>query len=126
MKNKILFVVYLLFSLMFINAGLNKLFNYIPVPDDLPADLQKMNAAFDEIFWLMPLVGIVEAIGGILFVLPRTRPLGAIMLFPIMIGIMIVHFTIAPSGLVLATLFFAVNLWAIYENREKYLPLINN
>ncbi len=32
MKNKILFVVSLLFGLLFINAGLNKFFNYMPVP----------------------------------------------------------------------------------------------
>ncbi|MEQ9167994.1 MAG: DoxX family protein [Fulvivirga sp.] len=126
MKQKILFVVYLLFSLMFINAGLNKLFNYIPIPDDLPEKVQKMNAAFEEIFWLMPLVGVIEALGGILFIIPRTRALGAIMLFPIMVGIMIVHLTVAPSGLVLASVFFIVNLWAIYENKEKFMPLINN
>jgi putative oxidoreductase len=126
MKKKILFVVYLLFSLMFINAGLNKLFNYIPIPDDLPEKVQKMNAAFEEIFWLMPLVGVIEALGGILFIIPRTRPLGAIMLFPIMVGIMIVHLTVAPSGLVLASVCLIVNLWAIYENREKFMPLINN
>lgn len=126
MKQKILFVIYLLFSLNFINAGLNKLFNYIPIPDDLPEKIQKMNAAFDEIFWLMPLVGVIEALGGILFIIPRTRALGAIVLFPIMVGIMLVHLTVAPSGLILATVIFAINLWAIYENKEKYLPLINN
>ncbi|QSE99259.1 DoxX family protein [Fulvivirga lutea] len=125
MKSKILFVVYLLFSLMFINAGLNKLFNYIPVPEDLPEKVQQMNAAFEEIFWLMPLIGIVEALGGILFIFARTRPLGAIVLFPIMIGIMIVHLTVAPSGLILASVFFAINIWAIYENRERYMPMIS-
>lgn len=126
MKKKILFVVYLLFSLMFINAGLNKLFNYIPVPEDLPEKMQQMNAAFDEIFWLIPLVGIVEVIGGVLFIFSRTRPLASIMLFPIMVGIMIIHLTVAPEGLILATIFFAINLWGIYENKEKFLPLIIN
>lgn len=125
MKTKILFVVYLLFSLMFINAGLNKLFNYIPIPDDLPEKMQQMNAAFEEIFWLMPLVGVIEALGGILFIIPRTRALGAIMLFPIMVGIMIVHLTVAPEGLILASVFFAINIWAIYENKEKFMPLIS-
>ncbi|MTI39633.1 DoxX family protein [Fulvivirga lutimaris] len=126
MKRKIIFIVYLLLGLMFINAGLNKLFNYIPVPEDLPKDLQRMNAAFNEIFWLMPLVGIIEVLGGILFIIPKTRPLGAIMLFPILVGIMIVHLTIAPAGLALATIIFAINLWVIYNHREKFLPLINN
>ncbi|MEQ8924622.1 MAG: DoxX family protein [Fulvivirga sp.] len=126
MKTKILFVVYLLFSLMFINAGLNKFFNYIPVPEDLPEGMQRMNAAFEEIYWLMPLVAIIEILGGILFVIPRTRPLGAIMLFPVMVGIMLVHLTVAPQGLILASVFFAINLWVIYDHREKFLPMINN
>lgn len=32
MKQKIITVVSVLFGLMFINAGLNKFFNYMPVP----------------------------------------------------------------------------------------------
>ena len=49
MKNKILFVVSLLFGMMFINAGLNKFFNYMPMPKDMPESMNRVMAAFMQI-----------------------------------------------------------------------------
>jgi len=108
---------------MFINAGLNKLFHYIPTPE-LSEQLQKVDAAFATIEWLMPLIAIVEIIGGILFIIPKTRALGAIILFPLIVGIILQHIYYAPEGLILALVFFAVILWVIIDNRNKYLTLI--
>ena len=124
MKKKVIFVLSLLFGLMFINAGLNKFLNYMPVPADLPEKMQKMMAAFMEIGWLMPLVGFAEIIGGILFIIPKTRALGAIIIFPVMIGILLTNCLVAPSGLPIALVLLAINVWVIFENRQKYLPMI--
>jgi putative oxidoreductase len=124
MKKKILFVVCLLVGLLFINGGLNKFFNYMPVPKDMPEDMVKLMTAFMTITWLMPLVATAELIGGILFIIPKFRALGAIIIFPIMIGIVLLHSINAPSGLPIELVLFAVNLWVIYENRAKYLPMI--
>ena len=124
MKNKILFVVCLLFGLMFINAGLNKFFNYMPPPDDMPENLQRAMGAFMVITWLMPLVGLVEVIGGVLIIIPKVRALGAIIILPVMIGILLTNITVAPSGLPIALTLFAINLWVIFDNREKYLPMV--
>lgn len=124
MKRKIIFVLSLLFGLMFINAGLNKFFNYMPPPENLPENLQKAFKAFSDIGWLMPLVGVFEVLGGLLFIFPRTRALGALVIFPVMIGIMLTNTVTDTSGLPIALVFFAINLWVIYENREKYLPMI--
>lgn len=124
MKKKILFGVSLLFGLMFINAGLNKFFNYMPVPNDLPENLMRVMKAFMEIGWLMPLVAVAEITGGILFITNKYRALGAIIIFPIMIGILLTHIIVAPSGLPMALVLLAIELWVIIENREKYLPMI--
>ncbi|NDP27516.1 MAG: DoxX family membrane protein [Flavobacterium sp.] len=124
MKQKILFVVSLLFGLMFINSGLNKFFNYIPVPADLPEKLVKTMKAIMEIGWLFPLVAVAEIVGGILFIFPKFRALGAIIIFPIMIGIILTHLTAEPSGLPLVLVLFAINLWVIFENRNKYFPMV--
>jgi putative oxidoreductase len=124
MKQKITFVICLLFGLLFINSGLNKFFNYLPVPPDLPAKMAAMNAAITQIGWLLPLVGFVEVLGGLLFIIPRYRALGAIMLFPIMVGIVLVHVTAAPSGLAFALVLLAILLWVIYDNRARYVPMI--
>jgi putative oxidoreductase len=125
MKQKILFVLSLLFGLMFINSGLNKFFNYMPYdPKDIPEAMMKDMVAFMEIVWLMPLIGIAEIIGGVLFILPKTRALGAIVIFPVMVGIVLTHSIVAPAALPIALVLFAINLWVIFENREKYLPMV--
>ena len=125
MKAKILFVLCLLFGLMFINAGLNKFFNYMPMPKDMPESMTKVMAAFMEIKWLMPLTGAVEVIGGILIIFRKYRALGAIIILPVMVGILLTNIFNAPSGLPIALVMMAINVWVIIENRAKYLPMIN-
>jgi uncharacterized membrane protein YphA (DoxX/SURF4 family) len=124
MKKRIIFIVSLLFGLTFINAGLNKFLNYMPTPKDLPDNMVKLMHAFMEISWLMPLVGLAEVLGGVLFAIPKTRALGAIVIFPVMIGILLTNIISVPTGLPVAIALLAINLWVIYENRDKYLPLI--
>lgn len=124
MKNKILFVVSLLFGLMFINSGLNKFFNYMPMPKDMPESLMNLMQTFMQITWLMPLIAVTEIVGGILVITSKYRALGAIIIFPVMVGILLTHIINAPSGLVIALVLFAINLWIIIENRAKYLPMI--
>lgn len=124
MKKKILFVVSLLFGLVFINAGLNKFFNYMPVPEDLPENLIKMSTAMMEIGWLMPLIAVAEIAGGALFITKKYRAFGAIIIFPVMVGILLTHLIVAPSGLPLALVLMAVLIWIMIENREKYLLMI--
>jgi len=124
MKKKILFGVSLLFGLMFINSGLNKFFNYMPMPTDLPENMVKLMAALLEFGWLMPLIAVAEIIGGVLFIITKFRALGAIIIFPVMVGILLTHIVNEPSGLPVALALLGINLWVIIENREKYLPMI--
>lgn len=125
MKKKILFAVSLIFGLVFINAGLNKFFNYMPVPEDLPESVMTMFSAIMQIGWLMPLIATAEIVGGLLFIIPKYRALGAIIIFPVMTGIILAHITVAPSGLPMALSLLVVLVWVIIENRDKYLPMIS-
>lgn len=124
LKSKVLFVCSLLFGLMFINAGLNKFLNYMPVPEHLPEPLVKAMTAFMQIGWLMPLVGFAEILGGLLVIFPRTRALGALVIFPVMVGILLTHILIDTSGLPIALVLAAILLWIMYECRQKYFPLV--
>ena len=124
MKKKILLVVSILFGLMFINSGLNKFFSYMPMPENIPAEMIKLMTAFMQIVWLMPLIAVAEILGGFLILSNKYRALGAIIIFPVMVGIVLTHLFNAPSGLPLALVLLAINLWIIFENREKYIPMI--
>jgi|TARA_R110000737_G_scaffold345455_1_gene373962 uncharacterized membrane protein YphA (DoxX/SURF4 family) len=123
-KNKILLVASALFGLIFINAGLDKFFQYMPMPEDLPQSMIKLMAALMEIGWLMTLVGIIEIVGGFLLLTKRFRGLGAIIILPVMVGILLTNIFNSQMGLPIAVTLFAINLWILWENKEKYAHLI--
>jgi len=90
----------------------------------MPENMVKLTAAMMEFGWLMPLVAIAEIIGGVLVITNRFRALGAIIIFPVMVGVLLTHIVNEPSGLPIALVLFAINIWIIIENREKYLPMV--
>jgi len=96
----------------------------MPIPANMPEKMVKAGKAFMEIGWLMPLVGSIELIGGILLIPTRTRALGAIVLLPILVGILLANISTAPSGLPLVIILIAIILWTMVDNKEKYLPMI--
>ena len=124
MKKKILFILSLLFGLIFINAGLNKFLNYMPPPENIPEALAKDFQALMEISWLMPLIGLAEIVGGLLVIFSKTRALGALIILPVMVGILLVHIVVDTSGLVIALVLAAILIWMFIENRHKYRLLV--
>lgn len=96
----------------------------MPMPKDISPGMLKLMGAFMTITWLMPLIATAEIIGGILFITNKYRALGAIIIFPVMIGIVLTHIINDPSGLPIVLPLFAINIWVIIENRSRYLPMI--
>jgi hypothetical protein len=72
----------------------------------------------------MPLVAIVEIVGGILFILKKTRALGAIFILPVMTGVLVHHVVTDQSGLILSLVLMAINVLALADNWGKYQNLL--
>lgn len=124
MKNKILTAVSAIFGLLLINGGLNKFLEYMPTPENLNPELVKDFEAIDEISWLLPLIGIAEILGGALIIFPKTRALGALIVFPVMVGVLLTHLFVDPDQLVTAIVIWVILLWIIFDNRRKYLVIL--
>lgn len=118
------FIVCLLFGLMFVFAGITK-FVHVGNEPTMTPDMQKVMEAFMTVKWLMPLVGIIEIIGGILFAIPKTRALGAIVILPVLTGIILHNIVFMPSGLPVAGLLLLIEIWIIIDNRHKYKMLLS-
>jgi putative oxidoreductase len=123
MKEKIITGLCILMALMLINSGLNKFFNYMDLPKMSMGATATM-IAFSKSGWLMQLVAVVEIAGGILFALPKYRPLGVIVLLPVIVGILLFHIVQEPSGLVPAIIMTALAGYVIFENQDRYKPMI--
>jgi len=123
MKNKILTGLSILFALMMVNSGLNKFFNYMPMPV-MSEEMMQIMGGFLTIKWIFPLVAVVEIIAGAFIAMPKTRALGAIMILPVMVGILVHHLVHDISGIGIALLLFGINIWAIIANWNKYVPIL--
>ena len=123
MKKIIFIVLCILFGLMMINSGLNKFFNYIPMPE-MSEEMMQIMGGFIAIKWIFPLVAIIEIIGGALIAIPKTRALGALVILPVMVGIFVHHLVHDLSGIGIALILFAINIWVIVTNWNKYQPII--
>lgn len=97
---------------------------YMPTPENLNPELVKDFEAIDEISWLLPLIGIAEILGGALIVFPKTRALGALIVFPVMVGVLLTHLFVDPDQLVTAIVIWVILLWIIFDNRSKYLVIL--
>ena len=123
MKNKILLVLTIFFGLMMVNSGLNKFFNYMPMPEVSPEMMTVLSALLTT-EWIMPLVAVAEIVGGVLITIPKYRALGAIVIFPVMIGILAHHLAHDPAGIGMGLALFIINAWILVENKNKYLYMI--
>jgi putative oxidoreductase len=124
MKSKILTILSAIFGLLLINGGLDKFLHYMPTPEDLNPELIKDFEALVEISWLMPLIALAELIGGALLIFPRTRALGALIVLPVMVGVLLTHIFVDPSQIIVAIVIWAILLWILFDNRGKYLSII--
>jgi putative oxidoreductase len=124
MQQKILNVLCILFGIGMIVFGANKFLNFMPMPEDMPAEQKAAFGALMSLKWLMPLIAIAEIVGGALMLLPKTRALGAIVILPVTVGIVLHNAVFEPSGLAIAGVFAAINIWAIIDNKKKYEPMI--
>ncbi len=97
----------------------------MPVPEEMPERALQVMQAYMTIVWLMPLVGVFEIIGGVLFIFRKTSAIGAIVILPIMVGILLTNLIDVPSGLPIAAVLFLINIWVIYDNRDKYRVLLS-
>lgn len=117
-------ILCVLFGLMFINAGLDKFFHYMPMPK-MEGEILAAGMAMGTIKWLLPLIAVIEILGGLLFAIPKTRALGAIVILPVMVGIVIHNATYMPEGLAIAGPMLLINLWIIFDNWGKYKPMVS-
>ena len=92
---------------------------------EMSEEQMKIMEAFMKITWLMPLVGAIEVIGGMLFIIPKTRALGAIVILPVMVGVLLHNITFEPSGIAFALVFFIINILIIADNWKKYKPMFS-
>lgn len=125
------YIIRLLLALMFIWAGIEKLF----LPYDPSVFRVNSEGAAEEFFTFYNLlqtsgyiyfVGFFQLLCGLLFVFKRTYLLGSIMLMPLIICLLMTHvfFSKHVGYMIFDTVFFALNLVLIFGKYKDWKPIL--
>lgn len=118
MKEKVVLVVRILFGLMFVNAGLNKFLQYMPMPEMSEQGMALMEA-FGDTAYMFPLIAITELLAGLMIISKKCTALGAVLLMPVTVNIFLFHAFLDPAGLVMAIVLLGINIYLLYSQKSR-------
>ncbi len=113
-------IIRVLLGLVLCASAIVVLFNLVPVPDNLSAEVKLFNEGMAASRYLMTLIKVTELICGIAFIVGVFVPLATVVIFPITLNILLFHAFLSPEGLPVAIFLIAANLYLAYVHREKY------
>jgi putative oxidoreductase len=116
-------IVRILMGLMFAFASIAFFLKLFDTPE-ITGNMKIFNDGLAASVYLMPTVKVFELLCAIAFLSGRFVSLATVVIFPIIVNILLVHVFLDPSGLPIAVLLLAGNLFLAYYNREKYKGLL--
>ena len=111
-----------LLGLLFVVFGLNAFLHFIPMtpPQGMAGDFVKALSASHYFYS----VAVLQIVGGALCLLGRFVPLGLTLLGPVIVNILLFHIFLEPSGLPLALVVSALELFLLWAYRSAFVGLL--
>lgn len=107
----------LILGFIFFAAGLAGLLNLAPPPADLPENMKTFMAGWMATGYFLPFLKLTETVCGALLLSGFFVPLALVVLAPIVLNIFLVHAFMAPSGLPLALVLGALEIYLAFFAR---------
>jgi uncharacterized membrane protein YphA (DoxX/SURF4 family) len=114
-----------LFGLPLVVFGLNGFLNFIKPPPDLVMSEKaiQFSTALMESGYMTPLIGTTLLVPGLLLLINRFVPLALVLLAPFLVNSILFHVFLERSGLPMAVIFVALELYLAWVYRAAYRPL---
>jgi len=113
-----------LLGLVFFVFGLNGFLHFIPQPKTMPQGALAFFTALMNTGYMVPLVFGTQTLGGALLLVNRFAPLALALLAPVIVNIIAFHIFLAPSGLPVACIVLALELYLAWAYRNVYFPML--
>ena len=112
-------------GIMLLAFGLNKFFWFLP-DFDFGENIGAANLfqAFTDSGYMWPLVGGLEVVVGILFVIKKAFPAAILALIPISVNVVLFHATLDLPNIGPALLVAVLNGYLLYKNWDNYRHLV--
>ncbi len=112
-------------GLLFVVTGLNGFFNFLPQPKDMPAAAAALAGALMATRYFFPLLMGTQLVAGALLLSGFFVPLALAMLAPIVVNIVFFHAFLARSGLPVALVVLALELYLAWSYRKAFRPMLS-
>ncbi len=122
MNSKLNLVLRILLGVIFLPIGLNKFFNFIPLPPMSDSGAHFVEALI-KTGYMWPLVGITEVTAGILLLANKWKGLALIFGAIISVNIVLFRIILDTNGIALALFVAVINTSLMYLNRDIYASI---
>lgn len=112
--SKLPLIARILLGLIFFVFGIAGLFNLIPPPPNLPENMQAFMKGMMATGYFFPLHKGTEIVCGALLLTGAFVPLALVVLAPIVLNIFLVHVFVEPSGLPMALVIGALEIYLAF------------
>jgi len=102
--------------------GLNKFFAFMPIPE-LPADASSFMSSLKATGYVLPVLGFLEVVIGLMLVVNKAVAFALLLLAPISVNILLFHLFLDLPGLAGAIVIAIINIVLIYKHWKVYRPL---
>jgi hypothetical protein len=117
-------VVRILLGLPLVVFGLNGFLNFIPPPaTPLPENAMDFVGALMKSGYMFQLIAVTHLLVGTLLLLNRWVPLALVIFAPFIVNSVAFHFFLERSGLPMALVFLALELYLAWVYRNAFRPL---
>lgn len=120
---KVEMIVRILLGLMLVVFGLNKFLQFMPMP---PPEGDVLTA-FSGLMamGIMPVVGVIEVIGGLLLLINKQTGVALFFLAPVGFCAFWFHVILDPAGIGGAAFFLLATIFLMYHRKEKFMALMD-
>ena len=114
----VVLIARILLGLAFLVSGLDKIFHFFPPQPLPPGAAGELTHAMMTTHYLV-VVGVFEAVGGLLLLIGRFLPLGLCLVAPVIVNILIVDFLVMTQAAGIGVGLFVTLLWLLVFYRER-------
>ena len=123
MKSKATLAARVVLGLVFVVFGLNKLLHFIPQPP-VEGAVATFMAGLAASHYFFPLLATTEVVAGAALLAGRYVPLALTVLAPVIVNIVAVHVFLAPSGLPVAIVVLALEVFLARSYRAAFQGIL--
>ena len=114
----------ILMGVIFFVTGLNGFLNFLPQPSTMPEGAIAFAGAIVKTGYLFQLLMGTQLISSLLLLANRFVPLALALLAPIIVNIVAFHLFLLPSGLGIALVVLALEIYLAWVYRKAYSPML--